>query len=86
VEQFWVSNYYDSSSEKDLGNTLWAYGELGLQVWFPFFSLAEDSEAVQATKLMNRDNSLEFDLEVYPIGTFLGLSKSCELIVSRICS
>lgn len=69
VEQFWVANYSGniheySVTEKDFGNTLWAYGEAGLQVWFPFFT---DKE-LQATKLMSRDNSLEFDLEVYPIG------------------
>jgi hypothetical protein len=31
VEQFWVANY-TSESERDLGNTLWAYGQVGLQV------------------------------------------------------
>eukprot|EP01114_Cavostelium_apophysatum_P008853 TRINITY_DN2172_c0_g1_i3.p1 TRINITY_DN2172_c0_g1~~TRINITY_DN2172_c0_g1_i3.p1 ORF type:complete len:1105 (-),score=223.56 TRINITY_DN2172_c0_g1_i3:255-3569(-) len=64
VEQFWVANY-SHDADKDLGNTLWAYGQSGLQVWFPFFS--SDTE-LQATKLMSRDKSLEFDLEVYPIG------------------
>jgi len=50
---------------EDLGNTLWAYGELGLEVWFPFFS----SRRVQPMVFLSRDRSLEFDLEVYPIGT-----------------
>lgn len=31
VEQFWVANY-SRYAEKDLGNTLWAYGQSGLQV------------------------------------------------------
>ncbi|PRP78824.1 hypothetical protein PROFUN_00997 [Planoprotostelium fungivorum] len=69
VEQFWMSDSAqpnDSSSE--LGNTLWAYGALGLQVWFPFVSTQLETMNVQSTKIMNRDTSLEFDLEVYPIG------------------
>jgi hypothetical protein len=63
VEQCWVANY-NSKRDKDLDNTLWAYGELGLQVWFSFSS---DSQ-LQPTKLMSRDKYLEFDLEVYPVG------------------
>eukprot|EP01103_Thecamoeba_quadrilineata_P010172 TRINITY_DN2119_c0_g1_i1.p1 TRINITY_DN2119_c0_g1~~TRINITY_DN2119_c0_g1_i1.p1 ORF type:complete len:690 (+),score=78.40 TRINITY_DN2119_c0_g1_i1:37-2106(+) len=63
VEQFWFGA--NTFSQKDLGNTLWAYGEIGVQVWFPFL----DSEDMQAMRLMSRDKSLEFDLEVYPIGS-----------------
>jgi len=62
VEQFWFGA--NTFSQKDLGNTLWAYGQLGVQVWFPFLSHTD----MQAMKLMSRENSLEFDLEVFPIG------------------
>lgn len=59
IEQFWLS---DSSK---LGvPTLWTYGRTGLQVWFPFDTTSLSAPA----KLLSRDKSLEFDLEVYPIG------------------
>jgi hypothetical protein len=74
VEQCWIANY-SSKGENDLDNTLWAYGEFGLQVWFPFSYGSE----LQPTKLMSRDKYLEFDLEVYPVGT---LSVYNEILIS----
>jgi len=91
VEQYWIANSYsvttDNNSnpdgnDQDFRNTLWSYGESGLQVWFPFLSKGQalyptqhpsssDIQiAVESTKLttLSRDKSLEFDLEVYPIG------------------
>ena len=50
--------------DNDLGNTLWSYGENGLELWFPFY---EEKDLV-ALKMMGRDRYLEFDLEVYPVG------------------
>jgi hypothetical protein len=47
VEQFWVANYtngnFQDDTDKDIGNTLWAYGEAGLQVYkfVLFFSESE---------------------------------------------
>lgn len=63
VEQFWMAN----TEMEDLGNTLWAYGDLGLEVWYPFFS----TQRVKPIVFLSRDKSLEFDLEVYPIGKYL---------------
>eukprot|EP01119_Soliformovum_irregulare_P026130 TRINITY_DN9874_c0_g1_i1.p1 TRINITY_DN9874_c0_g1~~TRINITY_DN9874_c0_g1_i1.p1 ORF type:complete len:1165 (+),score=271.00 TRINITY_DN9874_c0_g1_i1:26-3520(+) len=67
VEQFWVANYQSdkSSSPEEFENTLWAYGQSGLQVWFPFDWW---DNQIQSSPLMARDRSLDFDLEVYPIG------------------
>jgi hypothetical protein len=74
VEQFWMANPAYSVSDQDLSNTLWAYGQFGLEVWFPFFqttpvgtSTGPSTSAAPLT-FLSRDRSLEFDLEVYPIG------------------
>jgi WD40 repeat protein len=61
VEQFWLSS---DDARRDIGSTLWAHGQAGVQVWFPFAVGHE----IHAMKLMSRDQSLEFDLEVYPVG------------------
>lgn len=61
VEQFWLSS---DDAQRDVGSTLWAHGQAGVQVWFPFAIGHE----IHAMKLMSRDRSLEFDLEVYPVG------------------
>lgn len=60
IEQFWMAN----TEMEDLGNTMWAYGKHGLQVWFPFFS--EDVN-FQKEKLA-AESTIPFDPEVYPIG------------------
>jgi hypothetical protein len=62
VEQFWMAN----TELEDLGNTLWAYGRNGLQLWFPFLSETETQQ--QPMKFFSRDRFLEFDLDIYPIG------------------
>lgn len=80
VEQFWMAN----SELEDLGNSLWAYGKLGLEVWFPFFT----QKKLQPLSFLSRDRSLEFDLEVYPVGftpqkaVIVGISQS----VKHICT
>ncbi|KYR00185.1 hypothetical protein DLAC_03341 [Tieghemostelium lacteum] len=64
IEQYWFTNIY-TRQDKDTsssGNTLWAYGQSGIQVWFPFSS----DEITSNKNLSNR--SLSFDNEVYPIG------------------
>jgi len=61
VEQFWLSS---DDARRDVGSALWAHGQAGVQVWFPFAIGHE----IRAMKLMSRDQSLEFDLEVYPVG------------------
>ena len=75
VEQFWMANPSVDLSDQELANTLWAYGQFGLEVWFPFFqsagaALAASSGGPSSGPLvfLSRDRSLEFDLEVYPIG------------------
>lgn len=74
VEQFWMANPASNASDQDLSNTLWAYGSFGLEVWFPFFQTTEigrstgQSTSVAPMTFLSRDSSLEFDLEVYPIG------------------
>jgi len=62
VEQFWMAN----TEMEDLGNTLWAYGKHGLQVWFPFFS---ENLSIKMDKL-TAESTLQFDPEVYPIGFY----------------
>lgn len=61
VEQFWIAK------DRQFGTILWAYGESGLQVWFPF--LPESPSGLHSTKLMGRDRSMDFDSEVYPVGS-----------------
>eukprot|EP01116_Phalansterium_solitarium_P024423 TRINITY_DN8953_c2_g1_i3.p1 TRINITY_DN8953_c2_g1~~TRINITY_DN8953_c2_g1_i3.p1 ORF type:complete len:699 (-),score=273.35 TRINITY_DN8953_c2_g1_i3:217-2313(-) len=51
-------------ADDELELTLWAYGQRGLHLWLPHLHDAP----LQASQLLSRDNSLEFDLEVYPIG------------------
>ena len=76
----------EPGSNNEFENTLWAYGQDGLQVWFPFFTssvlpttkITKSSSAMNisiggsnttgSSKLLSREKSLEFDLEVYPIG------------------
>jgi len=60
VEQFWMAN----TEMEDLGNTMWAYGKRGLQVWFPFFSEDADFKKDKLTA----ESTIPFDPEVYPIG------------------
>lgn len=66
IEQFWMANSEASSGNDDLGNSLWAFGERGLEVWFPFFS--QSVQASQQQNYLTRERSLEFDPEVCPIG------------------
>lgn len=66
IEQFWMANSEASSGNDDLGNSLWAFGERGLEVWFPFFS--QTAQASQQQNYLTRERSLEFDPEVCPIG------------------
>ena len=66
IEQFWMANSEASSGNDDLGNSLWAFGERGLEVWFPFFS--QTVQASQQQNYLTRERSLEFDPEVCPIG------------------
>jgi hypothetical protein len=62
IEQFWMAN----TEISDLGNSLWAYGERGLEVWFPFFTNSAADSHKQ--NYLTRERSLDFDLEVCPIG------------------
>jgi len=57
VEQFWLSADAPAVSEP----MLWAHGRAGLQMWYPF-------SASSPIGLMSREQSAEFDLEVYPLG------------------
>lgn len=66
IEQFWMANSEASSGNDDLGNSLWAFGERGLEVWFPFFS--QTVQASQQQNYLTRERSMEFDPEVCPIG------------------
>lgn len=61
MEQFWLSA---PDTVRDVGSTLCAHGQAGVQLWFPFVVGHE----VHAMQLMSRARSLEFDLEVYPVG------------------
>eukprot|EP01133_Synstelium_polycarpum_P013061 gene13061-15361_t len=61
IEQYWFTNIY---RDRDLvGNTLWGYGQHGIQVWFPFAS-----EEIHSTRALHHNRSLSFDNEVYPVG------------------
>lgn len=118
VEQYWIANYISTSASSEnttdvksdgsteLENTLWAYGQDGLQVWFPFFTesihlqeqflnqqtrskgsiTASSNAGSSSSKLMSREKSLEFDLEVYPIGfipelgVIIGLTQEVSLL------
>ncbi|EGC38182.1 hypothetical protein DICPUDRAFT_149161 [Dictyostelium purpureum] len=61
IEQYWFTNIYRDNEL--IGNTLWAYGNSGIQVWFPF-----SSEEILSNKNFNHNRSLNFDNEVYPVG------------------
>lgn len=68
IEQFWMANSEAAAAKgnDDLGNSLWAFGERGLEVWFPFFS--QTAQASQQQNYLTRERSLDFDPEVCPIG------------------
>jgi hypothetical protein len=70
IEQFWMAS---SDIVNDLGNSLWAFGERGLEVWFPFFT--HSVQESQKQNYLTRERSLDFDPEVCPIGflTMFGL-------------
>ena len=73
MEMFWISNF----GNLQMSGALWSYGQHGIQVgclsnsevlltvekvWFPL----DDDDWVK--KKLGANSSLEFDVEVYPVG------------------
>ena len=97
IEQFWYCGIQRKNSDNllksslksiSLKNTLWAYGEGGMRLWFPFInstsvggSHCNSNEKKLQSLFIQPENSLKFDNEVYPLsfsssqGVIVGVSQ-----------